>query len=176
MRIQKDLLETPNCDISYPFLQSFAAVVKPRWTYLAPHLKLFPRKQQQGRGGKKEILPLLEEWKQRTHATYGNLLDVLDSLYLLPPLTVYHEQSIHRIENSSKLHNVANAVVLFIYSCFNCLSKKLDKEVTLPLKFLLIQQQLPYTPNMLTGVGRRYVSVTLASLSTSLNMQFHTEI
>ena len=109
-RIQKDLLETPNCDISYPFLQSFAAVVQPRWAYLAPHLKLSPREEQQGRGGKKEILPLLEEWKQKTHATYGNLLDVLDSLYLLPPLTVYHEQSIHRIENSSKLHSVANAV------------------------------------------------------------------
>ena len=103
VRIQKDLLEKSNCDISYPFLQSFAAVVKPRWEYLAPHLKLLPREEQHGRGGKKEILPLLEEWKQRTHATCGDLLDILNSLYLLPPPTFCAEQNISQIvTNSSK--------------------------------------------------------------------------
>ena len=54
--------------------------------------------------------------------------------------------------------------------------KNLAMAITLPLKFLFIQIQLPYTPSMLTGVGRIHTLVTLASLSKSLNMQFDTEI
>ena len=101
VRIQKDLLEIPNFDISYPFLQCFAALCKP---CLAPHLKLYRREQQHRRGGKKEILPLLEEWKQRTHATYGDLLDILNSLYLLPPPTVYPEQNVSQIIINHSIH------------------------------------------------------------------------
>ena len=104
MRIQKDLLEIPNCGISGPILQCFAAHIKPWWKYFFPHLKLHSREQQHGRGGKKEILPLLEEWKQRTHATYGDLLDILNSLYLLPPPTFYPEQNISQIITNHSIH------------------------------------------------------------------------
>jgi hypothetical protein len=88
VRVQKYLLESPNSDIRFPFLQSFAALVKSRWTLFSPHLRLHPREERRGRGGKKEILPLLEEWKERTQATYG---DLLDFPYLLPLPTVYPE-------------------------------------------------------------------------------------
>ena len=107
MRVQKYLFESPNSKIEYPFLQNFAALVKPRWAHFSPHLRLHPREEQHGRGGKKEILPLLEEWRERTQATYGDLLDHLDILSLLPPPTVYPENiSESRIvTNSSKSSN-----------------------------------------------------------------------
>jgi len=108
--LQKQLLDRNNANTAVDdvSLQMLADVVGTMWPYLAS-FPFIPTEIKEVKGGKKPLLFLLTEWKERVHATYGDLYDIMSTLYLqIRP----HAQTIDRpspeiTHSSSKLllHN-----------------------------------------------------------------------
>jgi len=113
--LQKQLLDRNNANTAVDdvSLRMLADVAGTKWHYLTSFFSFTPTEIKEAKGGKKPLLYLLIEWKERVHATYGDLCDIMSTLYLqTQPLA----QTIHRCSpeithNSSKLllHNSIDA-------------------------------------------------------------------
>jgi len=109
--LQKQLLDRckENAAVDDVSLQILADVAGTKWPYLASFLS-FTRTIKEVKGGKKPLLFLLTEWKERVHATYGDLHDIMSTLYLQtqPPAQTIDRPSPEITHNSSKLllHNI----------------------------------------------------------------------
>ena len=105
--LQKQLLDRSNANAAVDdvFLQMLADIAGTKWPYLAPFLSFTPTEIKEAKGGKKPLLFLLTEWKERVHATYGDLLDIMSTLYLQtqPPAQMIDRPSPEITHNSSKL-------------------------------------------------------------------------
>lgn len=109
--LQKQLLDRSNAnaavdDIS---LQMLCDIADTKWPYLAYFLSFTRTEIKEAKGGKKPLLFLLTEWKERLHATYGDLHDIMSTLYLQtrPRAQTIDRPSPEITHNSSKLllHN-----------------------------------------------------------------------
>ena len=84
-----------------------------KWPYLAFFLSFTPTEIKEAKGGKKPLQFLLAEWKERVHATYGDLHDIMSTLYLQTraPAQMFDRPSPEITHNSSKLllHNSIDA-------------------------------------------------------------------
>ena len=105
--LQKQLLDRSNANAAVDdvSLQMLADVAGTKWPYLASFFPFTPTEIKEAKGGKKPLLFLLTEWKERVHATYGDLSHIMSTLYLQ---TQPHAQMIDRpspeiTHNSSKL-------------------------------------------------------------------------
>jgi len=109
--LQKQLLDGSNAnaavdDVSLLMLSDIAGT---KWPYLTSFLPFTRTEIKEAKGGKKPLLFLLTEWKERVHATYGDLLDIMSTLYLQTqrPALMIDRPSPESTHNSSKLvvHN-----------------------------------------------------------------------
>ena len=102
--LQKQLLDRNNTNVPVDdaALQMLADVAGTRWPYLTSFLSFTRTEIKEAKQGKKPLLFLLTEWKERVHATYGDLCDIMSTLYLQthPPVQRPSPETTH---NSSEL-------------------------------------------------------------------------
>ena len=105
--LQKQLLDRNNANVAVDdaALQMLADVVGTRWPYLTSFLSFTCTEIKEAKRGKKPLLFLLTEWKERMHATYGDLCDIMSTLYLQtqPPVQTVDRPSPETTHNSSEL-------------------------------------------------------------------------
>ena len=105
--LQKQLLDRNNANVPVDdaALQMLAHIAGTRWPYLASFLFFTRTEIKEAKRGKKPLLFLLTEWKERVHATYGDLCDIMSTLYLQtqPPVQMIDRPSPEITHNSSEL-------------------------------------------------------------------------
>ena len=122
--IQRKLLnrKIANLRIEYPFLQSLVGVMGPKWPYFYPLLSDSRNAGEQRQERKKAVISFLEDWQQREHPTYGDLIDILNGLYVLPSsqssLTI-SPRTANNILRKLMSHNdcPANLFITYLCSC-----------------------------------------------------------
>ena len=98
--------------IDAAFQQQLAVVVEPQWKYLAPYITPSPPP---GAGKDVPVIDQLEQWRKRMHPTFGDLDEILNRLYIQPPLPLSVVENIAqqpRIPTSGRDHDGTSVCVL----------------------------------------------------------------